>query len=194
MKKIPTIFQRNYLTDHLVRDEWTKGCEWVRNGDGYATGKFDGTAVLVSNGELWLRKTWQNAKRKPVGFVACDKSDHKGTVPGWVPASDDREGELVRQAAFNVNGGGKLEDGTYELIGPEVLPQHFNPHRLSRVWLERHGQALVLSFPRTFEEIGVALANLPYEGVVFWHEDGRAAKVKRTDYALPWPCVVEQHA
>ena len=37
MKKIVSLFQRNYDTDRLVRDELVPGAEWVANGEGVAT-------------------------------------------------------------------------------------------------------------------------------------------------------------
>jgi len=52
MKKIITLFQRNYKTDRLVRNEVTPGAEWVINGEGVATRKYDGTCS--PEGELYL--------------------------------------------------------------------------------------------------------------------------------------------
>jgi len=37
MKKIPSLFQRNYDGDRLVRDEVVPGAEWVMAGEGTAT-------------------------------------------------------------------------------------------------------------------------------------------------------------
>jgi hypothetical protein len=37
MKKIISLFARNYETDHLVRDEIVAGAEWVVAGEGFAT-------------------------------------------------------------------------------------------------------------------------------------------------------------
>lgn len=37
MKKIISLFQRNYDGDRLVRNEVTPGAEWVINGEGTAT-------------------------------------------------------------------------------------------------------------------------------------------------------------
>jgi hypothetical protein len=47
MRKIATLFQRNYETDRLVRDEVVPGAEWVLGGEGVATRKFDGRCCLV---------------------------------------------------------------------------------------------------------------------------------------------------
>ena len=45
MKKIPSLFCRNYDGDRLVRDEVVPGCEWVLRGEGRPTEKVDGTAL-----------------------------------------------------------------------------------------------------------------------------------------------------
>jgi len=42
MKKIPSLFQRNYDGDRQVRNELVPGSEWVANGEGLATRKWDG--------------------------------------------------------------------------------------------------------------------------------------------------------
>lgn len=47
MKKIISLFQRNYNGDHLVRNEVVPGAEWVLAGEGVATRKFDGTSEWV---------------------------------------------------------------------------------------------------------------------------------------------------
>ena len=36
MKKVISLFRRNYDTDHLVRDEVVEGAEWVIAGEGVA--------------------------------------------------------------------------------------------------------------------------------------------------------------
>jgi len=41
MKKIASLFQRNYDGDHKVRDEIVEGSEWVINGEGLATRKWE---------------------------------------------------------------------------------------------------------------------------------------------------------
>src|ERR1043165_2461985 len=55
MKKIPSLFERNYETDRLVRDEVVPGCEWVLAGEGKATVKFDGTSCLYKGGN-WFKR------------------------------------------------------------------------------------------------------------------------------------------
>ena len=54
MRKIISLFQRNYDGDRLVRNEVVPGAEWVVAGEGVATRKWDGTACLVENGFVFI--------------------------------------------------------------------------------------------------------------------------------------------
>ena len=55
MKKIISLFQRNYDGDRLVRNEVVPGAEWVFAGEGVATRKLNGTCCLVRDGKLCKR-------------------------------------------------------------------------------------------------------------------------------------------
>ena len=55
MKKIISLFMRNYDSDRLVRNEVTPGAEWVIEGEGKATRKYDGTCCLIKNNKLYKR-------------------------------------------------------------------------------------------------------------------------------------------
>jgi len=56
MKKIPSLFCRNYDGDRLVRDEVVPGSEWVVEGHGDPTVKIDGTAVMIDHdGRMFKR-------------------------------------------------------------------------------------------------------------------------------------------
>ncbi len=68
MKKIISLFQRNYETDHLVRDEIVPGAEWVVAGEGVATRKFDGTCCMVRDGKLYRRFDAKNNKEPAKRF------------------------------------------------------------------------------------------------------------------------------
>lgn len=52
MKKIISLFQRNYESDHLVSDEIVPSAEWVIAGEGIATHNWDGTACLIQHDRL----------------------------------------------------------------------------------------------------------------------------------------------
>ena len=49
MKKIPTLFERkpDYLSG--VIDEINPLCKWVADGEGVATRKYDGTAMMIDD-------------------------------------------------------------------------------------------------------------------------------------------------
>lgn len=65
MKKIISLFQRNYDGDRLVRDEVVPGAEWVLNGEGTATRKHDGTCCMWRDGKLWKRHELKAGKTAP---------------------------------------------------------------------------------------------------------------------------------
>lgn len=75
MKKIPSVFVRNYDGDRLVRDEVVPGCEWVIAGEGIATRKWDGTACLVRGGKLYRRYDAKHGKTPPPGFDPAQDPD-----------------------------------------------------------------------------------------------------------------------
>lgn len=52
MQKIISLFQRNYETDRLVRDEVVPGAEWVTKGEGIPEKMADHT--LVKHGDFHL--------------------------------------------------------------------------------------------------------------------------------------------
>lgn len=196
MKKIPSVFQRNYDGDRLIRDEVVPGCEWVLDGLGLATGKWDGTACAVIGGRLFRRYDRKpdkrgNHKESPLGWIPCEESPdpNTGHWPGWMPVGDGPEDKWFREAlrhATMTDPGFLDADKTYELVGPHFQSNH---HAFGEDQFIAHGVEVLSEDPgtRTFESIRRMLEAAPFEGVVFWHLDGRKAKVKRKDYGLPWP-------
>ena len=176
MKKIISIFQRNNDGDKLVRDELVPGAEWVANGEGVATRKYDGTCCLVREGRLWKRYELKSAKLPPQGFVmAQDPDPVTGDIPGWLPVGDGPDDAWHREA-FR----GDEPDGTYELCGQKVQKnlEQFETHRLVR-----HG-AEVLDAPRTFDALRAYLTAHDIEGIVWHHPDGRMVKIKGRDFGI----------
>ena len=70
MKKIISLFQRNYDGDRLVRDELVPGAEWVAAGEGKATRKWDGTCCMVRDGVLFKRYDAKAGKTPPAWRIA----------------------------------------------------------------------------------------------------------------------------
>src|SRR6476469_4925617 len=99
MRKILSLYVRNYDTNRLVPDEVVPGTEWVLAGEGVATRKWDGTSCLVRNGELWKRYDAKKGRTPPGGFEPAQEPDPvTGHHPGWVPVGDGQDDIYHREA------------------------------------------------------------------------------------------------
>ena len=178
MKKIISLFQRDYDTGWMVRNEVTPGAEWVLAGEGVPTRKFDGTCCMVRDGRLYKRYDAKRGKVAPPDFEpAQDPDPVTGHWPGWLPIGDGPDDKWHReawQAQFPW-----LRDGTYELCGPKIQgnPEGFEIHTLIR-----HGNWIIDEDPRTFDVIRNFLETAGIEGIVWHHPDGRMVKIKRRDF------------
>lgn len=183
MQKIISVFQRNYETDRLIRDEVVPGAEWVLAGEGIATRKYDGACCMVKSGVLFKRYDAKKGKQPPPGFIpAQDPDPVTGHCPGWLKVGYGPEDRWSRVAFENSRVmQADLSDGTYEAVGP-----HFqgNPERFLIDSLVRHGSAILANCPRSFGGIRAYLEPLDIEGIVFHHPDGRMAKVKKRDFGM----------
>lgn len=176
MKKIISLFQRNYDGDRLVRDEVVRGAEWVLAGEGTATRKWDGTCCMVQGGKLFKRYEVKPGKTPPADFIPANEIDENtGKQQGWRSVGDGPEDAYHREAFT-----GTEPDGTYELLGPKVQG---NPEGLERHALIPHGKHPVAA-PRTFAELRDWFTTAGIEGVVWWHPDGRMVKIKAKDFGL----------
>lgn len=180
MKKIQSLFQRNYDGDRLVRNEVVPGSEWVLNGEGIATQKFDGTCCMVKDGVLYKRYDAKKGKMPPVGFIPAQDPDEKtGHWPGWVLVSEtDPADQYFREAFANAP---YHEDGTYELVGPKI---NGNPEFCSEHELWKHGILRLHGIELSFEGIREYLSKMNIEGIVWHHPDGRMVKIKKKDFGL----------
>lgn len=180
MRKIISLFKRNYDGDWLVRNEVVEGAEWVLNGEGRATRKWNGTCVLFEDGKMWRRFEVKNKKKPPIGFRPADAVDPStGKQQGWLLVGDGPEDRWHREAMDNDGCvPSDYEPGTYELVGPKVMgnPEEFEDHRLIK-----HGSSS-LEAPRTFEGIREFLLSHNIEGIVWHHPDGRMVKIKTKDF------------
>lgn len=189
MKKIPTLFIRTF-EGHSVKnttDQVTPGFEWVLQGEGDATVKFDGSCCAVINGAFYKRYDAKKGKKPPEGAIpCCDPDPVTGHWPHWVPCDAQNPSDRWFFEAYkDATSGGFLilEDATYEAIGP-----HFqgNPYGLKTDTLVQHGKVIVY-VERTFESIREYLRMNPIEGLVFWKDGQPQCKIKRTDFGFPWP-------
>ena len=183
MKKIPSVFKRDYEGTRLVTNEIVLGCEWVLNGEGIATEKHDGTACMIRDNKLYKRYDAKKGKAHPVTWEPCEAEPDKetGHWPGWLPVGAGPEDKWHRQAFAKPT---KWQNGTYELIGPKVQS---NPYGLTEHRLVPHGLVSLDDAPRTFDLIKDYLAEHSIEGIVWHHPDGRMAKIKRKDFGFEWP-------
>jgi len=176
MKKIISLFHRNYEGDRKVRDEVVSGAEWVVAGEGVATRKWDGTCCMVREGRLFKRYEVKPGKNPPEDFEPGGEIDEDtGKRQGWRPVGEGPEDKYHREAFM-----GAEPDGTYELCGPKVQGgvEGFEGHVLVP-----HGKHPV-DAPRSFAELREWLATAGIEGVVWHHPDGRMVKIKARDFGL----------
>lgn len=187
MKKIPSVFKRDYTGTRLIYNEVVPGSEWVLAGEGVATAKWDGTCCKVEGGKLYKRYDAKQGKTPPHGFIPSQDPDPvTGHWPGWLevePASPENRWHVEAWEREKLAKNDTWMNATYELIGPKIQG---NPHGYQYHCLVQHGQPTA-EVERTFEGIKAFLSAFLWEGIVFWHPDGRMAKVKRKDYGLPWP-------
>lgn len=194
MRKIPTLFERKF-DDSRVKEVLpvvTKGMEWVLDGDGIATIKYDGACCAIIKGEFYKRYDAKNGKPVPEGAIKCqEKADPiTGHLPCWVKCDRFNPADKWFWSAFDVlvatlpcyPRDAKTLDGTYEAIG-----KHFrgNPYNMDRDILVQHGRNTI-EVERTFDGIKKYLLENYIEGIVFWKDGEPKCKIKRSDFGFEW--------
>jgi len=186
MRKIPTLFKRDPENMSRVLPEVNPAAQWVLDGIGFATRKYDGTCMrLDEDGQWWARREVKPGKPAPENFEPVDTDEVTGKTVGWEPVEQSPFVKFWREALGNPHE--RRHVGTYELIGPKV---NGNPEGETGHVLWWHNDAEILrDAPRTFDELREYLRDFPGEGIV-WHEnehdmDGRRmVKVKRRDFGF----------
>lgn len=186
MKKIPTLFKRVYK-DHKIVDilsEVTEGMEWVLNGEGIATIKYDGSCCAIIDSKFYRRYDAKQGKPVPKNAIPCQESpdDITGHFPCWIPCNRDNPDDKWFWRAYDNPQTEKKDNCTYEAIGV-----HFqgNPYKLKDDLLIQHG-INVVEVERTFEGIREYLQNNYIEGIVFWKDGEPKCKIKRSDFGYKW--------
>lgn len=184
MKKIPTLFEREFIDFHTVitLPEVTPGFEWVLNGEGVATVKVDGSCCAIIDGKFFKRYDCKKGKNPPEGFIPCCEPDTiTGHWPGWMLCDRQNPADKWFWKAYDTMLINK-EDGTYEAVGP-----HFqgNPYNMFDDLLEKHGE-IVVEVERSFEGIRKYLEDNCIEGLVFWKDGSPQCKIKRSDFGFSW--------
>lgn len=184
MRKINSLFIRDKANPRLVTREVDPECQWVIDGEGVATVKYDGSACAVLFGILYKRHRHDASKGDPpTGWIHWSIDTGQQSGHGWLPCVPADSASRYHLEAWE-ECSGQTVDGTYELVGPKV---NGNPHRAGCHTLWQHGQEVLMAardFDGLKEWFGM---NRPLEGIVWHHPDGRMAKIKRCDFGLPWP-------
>ena len=184
MKKIISLFKRDYEGTRLVYDEVVEGAEWVVAGEGRATRKLDGTCCMIRDNKLYKRYTVKKGKTPPANFEAATEPDPRtGKQEGWVPVGDGPEDQYYREAFEKYSPIPEIAptDGTYELIGPKIQG---NPENCKDHVLMEHGSIEIEGVPRDYEGLKKWFEGENIEGIVWHHPDGRMVKIKKKDFGL----------
>ena len=182
MKKIQTLFVRDF--DHnprFVTRQVTPGCEWVVDGEGTATRKWDGTCVrLDADGRWWARREVKRGKNPPHAFQVAEIDETTGKQVGWEPAEQSPFAKFLEEATADIEA-----PGTYELVGPKINgnPEGFDRHTIvGHGWMPTDVADDFSHVPTDYEGLAAWLSPRPYEGIVWHHPDGRMVKIKRRDF------------
>lgn len=202
MKKIPTLFEREYENHKVVgiTDKLTSpNLQIVLDGKTIPTVKIDGSCVAVIDGKWYKRYDCKKGKKAPVGAIPCQDAPDEvtGHWPHWVELDETKPEDKWFIEAFKNYFNDLIEktrvqntiipDGTYEAIGP-----HFqgNPYGLIDDSLYLHGSKVIdqlNNIPLTFDMIREFLSNNIIEGIVFWYDGKPLCKIKRSDFGYEWP-------
>lgn len=182
MKKIPTLFVRDPDDRKHVLNEVTEGCEWVMAGQGVPTRKYNGTCVMLDfEGGWWTRREVKQDTTVPALFLVVNYDETTGKTIGWEPAQQSGFWKYLVEAI----GAEHHIPGAYELIGPKI---NGNPEQLHRHVLIEHYSLIYQdrdefgSLVLSYEGLRDWLTSRSWEGIVWHHEDGRMAKLKRKDF------------
>lgn len=183
MKKIPSLFKRNYDGNRKVYDAITPGVEWVLT-IGIPTRKYDGQAVLLRGRNIYIRYDAKTGRVPPDGFIPCQSvpDPNTGHWPGWVKPTKGQD-KYILEAIKNY-GDVYPADGTYEVCGPKIGTRHgANPEELTRHLLFRHGNDVIQDCPTNFNDLREFLRDLNIEGIVWINPTtGEMAKIKVSDF------------
>jgi len=192
MKKMKTLFKRQFKNHKIEKctNEVEPGCEWVLEGEGWATEKMDGTCCLIQDGKIYRRYDYKKGRILPYGAIPCqEKPDPTtGHFPHWLLCTKEDHNAKYYLEAFNIQK--DLENGTYELIGKHI---NANPYNLDKDILVKHGNKILEDVPRDYEGIKQYLKNHYIEGIVFYRENGDMCKVKRSDFNFKWNTNIDKN-
>ncbi|MFD3844759.1 hypothetical protein ACFWVB_02565 [Streptomyces microflavus] len=186
--KIPTLFVRDLdARPAHVLPQVTPGCEWVVEGEGVPTRKWDGVCFMLDdNGGWWARREVKPGKTPPENFIQVAYDETTKKAYGWEPAGQTGWRDIHTEAVANSYSPNR--PGTYELVGPLVNgnPEEYEGHLLlAHGWAPFAARVDLLHAPRDYVGLHQWLHARRYEGIVWHHPDGRMAKIKANDFPRP---------
>lgn len=185
MRKIPTMFKKQYENDRFigVSHEFTnENCKTALL-NGVPTVKFDGSACAIINGKLYKRYDYRGNGILPDNCIPCQThEDLEGHFPVWLPCKPSTGEDKWFYAAY-YNYPRKWVNGTYEAVG-----KHFNGnvYGLDYDVLVKHGGIVIRESLKSYEEIEAYLRTHNIEGIVWWLDDKPVCKIRRKDFFIKW--------
>lgn len=184
MKKIPTLFVRDWDNNpKYVTRQPNPECQWVFDGEGTATRKYDGTCVMFDGDRWWARREVKPDKTPPADFVLLGEDTETGKRMGWEPIEQSAFAKIHAEALASAVADNILATwarGTYELVGPKI---NRNPEGYEQHALVMHATAEDFTdIPLDYDGLAAWLHARPYEGIVWHAPDGRMAKIKGRDF------------
>lgn len=198
MKKISTLFKKDPKDLGRVINEVNPENQWVIDGMGVATQKFDGIASAIFDGELYKRLDVKKGKQAPLSAIPCQEADEiTGHHPHWIKCERTNPSDKVFFEAFDLlvfdkaYKSSKELDGTYELCGESISTERFkakfNVEGLVGHRLLRHGSVILEINDLSFDGLEEYLSNPDndIEGIVFYHKmDARMCKLRKKDFGI----------
>ena len=189
MKKMTTLFKKDPNDLGRVINEVNPENQWVIDGEGIATRKFDGTACAIINGELYKRYDAKRGKKAPEGAIPCQEPDEiTGHHPHWIkcdrnnPADQYHFEGLDRSKVLDWLEQEPNEINTFELIGEKLQG---NPEKIAKHQLIMHGIEMYKDLVPTWDSIKSFLESEDIEGIVFHHKtDSRMCKIRKSDFGI----------
>ncbi len=184
MKKISTLFKKNPENLGRVTSEINPENQWVFDGFGIPTRKFDGTAMAIIDGLLYKRYDVKKGKDVPTNAIPCQEPDNiTGHHPHWILCDRINPADKWAFIAFDLLEDKK--DGTYELCGEKIQG---NPENIQGHQLIPHGIEILSITDFSFDSIKEYLSNpeIDIEGIVFHHKENKdlMCKIRKSDFGI----------
>lgn len=190
MKKIPTLFVRDFANRATVLPVISEGCAWALTDPlARATRKYDGTCVMLDDDDRWwARREVKQDRPMPQGWWQVDHDEATDKRTGWEPIGQSAFVRWHTEAVARLD---PQVPGTYELVGPKI---NGNPERNTQHELIRHADAVTFTLPawnhpvpvraafEALRELTTSLGESGIEGIVWHHPDGRMVKLKARDF------------